>query len=128
MDLHVVPGSVAISSQYFAKIVEELGDNAFRYSVKGSSVYFGTVTTEDALLLMIVDRGRGMTKEQIDNIGAYVQFDRKVYEQQGSGLGLTVAKRLVEMHGGSLSIQSDYGHGTSVTVRLPRALSSDVPD
>ncbi len=122
LDLHVTPCSVAISPQYFAKIVEELGDNAFRYSPKGSSVYFGTVTEDDELLMMIIDGGRGMTKEQIEGIDAYVQFDRKVYEQQGSGLGLTVAKRLIEMHGGSLSIQSDYGHGTNVTVRLPRAL------
>jgi two-component system, sensor histidine kinase and response regulator len=128
LDLHVTPCSVAISPQYFAKIVEEIGDNAFRYSAKGSTVYFGTVTSDDALLMMIIDRGRGMTTEQIDAIGAYIQFDRKVYEQQGSGLGLTVAKRLIEMHGGSLSIQSDYGHGTNVTVRLPLANPSDAPD
>lgn len=128
LDLHVTPCSVAISPQYFAKIVEEIGDNAFRYSAKGTSVYFGTVTADDALLLMVIDRGRGMTKEQINSIGAYVQFDRKVYEQQGSGLGLTVAKRLIEMHGGSLSIQSDYGHGTNVTVRLPRALPAATPE
>jgi signal transduction histidine kinase len=128
LDLHIMPCSVAISPQYFAKIVEEIGDNAFRYSAKGTPVYFGTVTADDSLLMMVIDRGRGMTKEQIDGIDAYVQFDRKVYEQQGSGLGLTVAKRLIEMHGGSLSIQSDYGHGTSVTVRLPRALPSITPE
>ncbi|HTR82817.1 MAG TPA: hybrid sensor histidine kinase/response regulator [Bacteroidota bacterium] len=124
LDLHVTPFTVAMSPQYFAKIVEEIGDNAFRYSAKGTPVYFGTVAADDALLLMVIDHGRGMTREQIDGIEAYVQFDRKVYEQQGSGLGLTVAKRLTEMHGGSLSIQSDYGTGTSVTVRLPRATSS----
>jgi signal transduction histidine kinase len=73
---------------------------------------------------MIIDKGRGMTAEQIRNIGAYVQFDRTVYEQQGSGLGLTVAKHLCEMHGGLLSIQSDHGHGTTVTVRLPRVADS----
>ena len=127
LDLHVTPCTVAISGQYFAKIVEELGDNAFRYSAKGSPVYFGTVAADTDVLLMIIDRGRGMTKEQIESIDAYVQFDRKVYEQQGSGLGLTVAKRLIEMHGGTLSIQSDYGHGTNVTVRIPRALPSAGP-
>ena len=128
LDLHCVPASVAISAQYFAKIVEEIGDNAFRYSTKGTPVYFGTVTEDNALLMMIIDRGRGMTAEQIENIGAYVQFNRKVYEQQGSGLGLTVAKQLIEMHGGSLSIQSDVDHGTTVTVRLPLAAGSAVPE
>jgi signal transduction histidine kinase len=128
LDLHCVPGSVAISAQYFAKIVEEIGDNAFRYSTKGTPVYFGTVTEDNSLLMMVIDRGRGMTAEQIENIGAYVQFNRKVYEQQGSGLGLTVAKQLIEMHGGSLSIQSEVDHGTTVTVRLPLAAGSAVPE
>ena len=56
LDLHLVPASVAISAQYFAKIVEEIGDNAFRYSTKGTPVYFGTVTEGNALLMMVIDR------------------------------------------------------------------------
>ena len=128
LDLHLEPASVAISAQYFAKIVEEIGDNAFRYSTKGTTVYFGTVTEGSDLLMMVIDRGRGMTADQIENIGAYVQFNRKVYEQQGSGLGLTVAKQLIEIHGGSLSIQSDVDHGTTVTVRLPLSTGTAAPE
>ena len=128
LDLHLVPATVGISAQYFAKIVEEIGDNAFRYSTKGTPVYFGTVTEGSTLLMMVIDRGRGLTAEQIENVGAYVQFNRKVYEQQGSGLGLTVAKQLIETHGGSLSIQSDIDHGTTVTVRLPLAAGSAAPE
>lgn len=124
LELHLGPGAVTISPQYFAKIVEELVDNAFRYSAKGTRVYVSTVDEDDAILAMVIDKGRGMTAEQIRNIGAYVQFDRAVYEQQGSGLGLTVAKHLCELHGGLLSVQSDPGHGTTVTVRLPRAVVS----
>jgi two-component system, sensor histidine kinase and response regulator len=128
LDLHLVPGSVAISAQYFAKIVEEIGDNAFRYSTKGTPVYFGTAAEGDTLMMVVIDRGRGMTVEQIESLGAYIQFNRKVYEQQGSGLGLTVAKQLIDIHGGSLSIQSDFGHGTTVTVRLPLVAGSGSPD
>ena len=121
LELHLGQSAAAVSPQYFVKIIEELVDNAFRYSAKGSRVYISTVDEDKAILVMIIDKGRGMTAEQIRNIGAYVQFDRAVYEQQGSGLGLTVAKYLCEMHGGVLSIQSDPGQGTTVTVRLPRA-------
>jgi signal transduction histidine kinase len=60
-----------------------------------------------------------MKVEHISEVGAYMQFERKIYEQQGSGLGLTVAKRLTELHNGELNIESQIGVGTTVEVRLP---------
>ena len=73
------------------------------------------------LVLTIADRGRGFSTEHITRIGAYMQFDRKMQEQQGQGLGLSIAKRLTELHGGTLSIHSDGAAGTSVTLKLPKA-------
>ena len=110
---------VAISAEYFSKIFEELFDNALRYSRKGSSVEIHTGVERQEFQMQIRDAGRGMTSEQLHSIGAYMQFERKIYEQQGSGLGLTVAKRLVEIHGGSLTVQSEYGKGTTAVVALP---------
>ena len=69
--------------------------------------------------LTVLDHGRGMTTEQIANIDAYVQFDRKRHEQQGSGLGLALTKRLAELHGGELTIESILGKQTTVRVTLP---------
>jgi two-component system, sensor histidine kinase and response regulator len=66
-------------------------------------------------------RGRGMRPEHIAEVGAYMQFERKFYEQQGSGLGLTLARRLAELQGGRLAITSKLGVGTVVEVTLPRA-------
>ncbi len=51
-----------------------------------------------------------------------MQFERKTQEQQGLGLGLIIAKRLTELHGGSLDIQSEPGKGTTVVVKLPLAV------
>jgi signal transduction histidine kinase len=123
LSLSLTPGNVSISVDYFSKVFEELFDNAIRYSKKGSVVKVQTELADDQFLLKIADQGRGLTSEQLLNIGAYMQFERKVYEQQGSGLGLTVARRLVEIHGGLLSLESEYGKGTTVTVTLP-----SVPD
>lgn len=127
LQLHLADADIAISSDYFSKVFEELFDNALRYSKKGSLVHVQTNVQGNEFLLQIKDQGRGMTAEQIQNIGAYTQFERKIYEQQGSGLGMTVAKRLIELHGGALRIESEYGSGTSLTVTLPLASpSSDV--
>jgi signal transduction histidine kinase len=73
------------------------------------------------LELSVSDRGRGFSTEHIRRIDAYVQFERKMQDQEGLGLGLNIAKKLVELHGGSLGIQSQVGLGSTVTVKLPVA-------
>jgi len=111
--------SAAISEDFFTKIVDELLENAFKFSTPGSEVRVQTETDGGLSILRIADRGRGMKVEHIAVVGAYMQFERKIYEQQGSGLGLTIAKRLTELHRGELTIQSEIGVGTTVEVKLP---------
>jgi signal transduction histidine kinase len=106
------------------KIVEEFIDNGFKFSNPGSKVKIEVKIDSDDVAFVVHDSGRGMTSEQINGISAFVQFERKIYEQQGSGLGLTIAKKLAEAHKGSLSIDSDPGKGTSIMVRLPRKAES----
>jgi two-component system sensor histidine kinase/response regulator len=118
LDLNEV--SAAISSEYFEKIVSGLLDNAFKFSETGTPVRVRCSNDSGWLTATIADHGRGMAPEQISNIGGYVQFERKMYEQQGSGLGLIIAKRLLEIHGGTLTIESQLGSGTTVTAKLPQ--------
>ena len=117
--LELCEASAAITEDYFTKIVDELLENAFKFSTLGSPVQVQSVTGNGNFVLRIADQGRGMKSEHIAEVGAYMQFERKIYEQQGSGLGLTIAKRLTELHGGELSIQSELGIGTTVEVTLP---------
>ena len=58
-----------------------------------------------------------LSQEQIDNIGAYMQFERQFYEQQG--MGLSIAKTLIEFYGGNLAIASKEGVGTTLTISIP---------
>jgi two-component system sensor histidine kinase/response regulator len=73
------------------------------------------------VVLSVSDQGRGFSPEHISRVGAYMQFDRTLHEQQGLGLGLTIARRLTELHGGTLAIQSEKNAGTTVVVKLPKA-------
>jgi two-component system sensor histidine kinase/response regulator len=107
--------------EHFSKIVEELLDNAFKFSKLGTPVRLLGLARDGKYVLTLGDRGRGLTPEQIQRIGAHMQFDREYYEQQGSGLGLIIAKRLAELYGGSLTVQSAVGQSTTVTVTLPVA-------
>jgi signal transduction histidine kinase len=118
LSLHDQP--IAISDDYLAKIVDEVVQNAFKFSEPGSSVTVTLASTSGIVTLTVVDHGRGFSTEHINRVGAYMQFDRKLNEQQGIGLGLTIAKRLTELHGGTLSIDSKRGSRTVITIKLPK--------
>jgi CheY-like chemotaxis protein len=111
--------SLDISTDNFSKILTELIDNAFRFSTEGTIVKVEIDTFDNLFLVKITDSGRGMTNDQIKKIGAYMQFERDVYEQQGVGLGLSIAKKMVELHSGSFKIISNPNEGTIVELSLP---------
>ena len=113
------PTSVKVAQDLFTKLVDELIDNAFKFSTAGTVVRVESSFSNGELTLSIADRGQGMDAAQVAGIGAYSQFNRKSNEQQGAGLGLAIARRIVELHGGQFGIQSEPGVGTTVTVKLP---------
>jgi K+-sensing histidine kinase KdpD len=110
---------LAIEGDNFSRVVTELLDNALKFSKAGTPVSVEITVDDGMMRIDIRDEGVGMTPEAIRNIGAYMQFQRSVLEQQGIGLGLVIAKRIVEIHNGLFDIQSQFGHYTQVTVALP---------
>jgi signal transduction histidine kinase len=121
LSLELEAATVAMSPEFLAKVVEELVGNAFKFSAAGTPVRVAAGPAGGAWRLAVSDRGRGMKPEEVAEIGAYVQFERHFYEQQGSGLGLFLAKRLAELHGGRLWVESQPAEGTLVGVELPLA-------
>jgi two-component system, sensor histidine kinase and response regulator len=113
--------NVMVPEAKFQKIVEEVVDNAFKYSVAGTPVSISSQKVKSKAVITIGDRGRGMTAAQIEDVGGYMQFERKLYEQQGSGLGLAIAKRIAEIYGGNFAIESKVNFQTTVEIALPRA-------
>ncbi|UKO96249.1 hybrid sensor histidine kinase/response regulator [Nostoc sp. UHCC 0870] len=119
LQIDLYPCYIKISPERISKIVEELIDNALKFSSPGTLIQVKSKAINNMLVLSFTDQGRGMTAAQIAELGAYRQFERKLYEQQGSGLGLTIVKRLAELHGGKLTIQSQPQQKTLVQVILP---------
>ena len=109
-----------VSPTNFEKVITELIDNAFKFSRRGTPVTINTILTDTECIISITDHGRGMTQEQTNSIGAYMQFGRKQQEQQGTGLGLIIAYLLAELEGGRIVFDSEPELGTSVRLIFER--------
>jgi two-component system sensor histidine kinase/response regulator len=101
--VHAETCSIFANSSDLAHIVEELVDNALKFSRVGCPI---EVRFDSAGVLFVTDAGRGMLSEEIEKIGAFRQFDRKKYEQQGLGLGLILVQRLAARNGASFALVS----------------------
>lgn len=110
---------VAVSNQDMRSILCELLENAFKFSKVGTEVKLSSKVVNNRLHLAIADHGWGMTEDQISKIGAFMQFERKMHEQQGAGLGLKIVTKIVENYGGKFSISSVYKQETMVNLELP---------
>ena len=98
--MNIKESVVRISESDLSKIIEELTDNAFKFSEEDSSVFIETQVTGNSFIIKVTDFGRGIKPEDLKEVGAYMQFERALYEQQGLGLGPHVVKKLVELCGG----------------------------
>ncbi|MEG4168233.1 MULTISPECIES: hybrid sensor histidine kinase/response regulator [unclassified Microcoleus] len=110
---------IALSERYLSTILHELMDNALRFSSPETTIKVSSQVLGEMLHLYVHDSGQGMTEEQIAKIGAFMQFERKRYEQQGTGIGLKIVQKIVELAGGELSITSIYQKETTVHLTLP---------
>ncbi len=118
LNLEIENISIYISEENITKIIEELLDNAFKFSNHGTPVEVKSTVQNEFYNISITDYGVGFKNEQINEIGAYMQFERENFEQQGSGMGLIIAKRLTELHEGKLTIESSSNIKTTVRVSL----------
>lgn len=127
LELNLIDVMVEVSPKALAKILEELLDNAFKFSLPGTLVQVITAVDEQSFTLTVKDQGRGMTPEQIEHVDAFMQFDRQKYEQQGQGLGLILVYRLAELNDGKVAIESIPEQGTTIRVMLPYCKAVEKP-
>lgn len=110
---------VKISEEDFEIIVTELVENAFKFGIKNTEIFVSESVEDKFYCLLIKNYGRGMTKEQIAMIGLFQQFEREQFEQRGSGIGLVIAKKLIELNKGFLRIESLLKAETNIYIYLP---------
>ncbi|HBE17913.1 MAG TPA: hybrid sensor histidine kinase/response regulator [Cyanobacteria bacterium UBA11149] len=125
IEIDLQDSTIQIAKIKLEKIVAELIDNAFKYSSPGTPVHVSSTIIDRGnpakpfYALSVTDKGCGMISSQIAQLEANQEFENKLYEQTGSGLGLIISKRLAQLLGGELTIESIPNLGTTVRVVLP---------
>ena len=102
-------------------VLNNLVDNSVKYSPDGGTVTIGGKSVHNGVEIWVSDEGIGMTREELDNLFArfYRAPHQKVLIGPGTGLGLYIAKMLIDAHGGNISVNSQPGQGSTFTIFLP---------
>ncbi|MFD1954862.1 sensor histidine kinase [Paenibacillus thailandensis] len=111
------PIIVCADANRIKQVVINLIDNAFKYTPSGGSIRISTAVAEQTAVLTVADTGSGIAQEDLPHVTE--KFYKASKGHGGSGLGLAICKEIIELHGGSLSIDSELGAGTIVAVKLP---------
>jgi len=113
------------------QVLLNLLSNAIKFTDPGGSVTVRALPLADgSIVLEVEDTGIGMAPEEVSTaLEPFGQVDsRLAREHEGTGLGLPLACRLVELHGGGLQVRSEKGRGTTITVTLPSSRSRVIAD
>jgi len=97
-------------------------DNAIKYSPKGKTVTINSSKTDREIIISVSDQGIGISQKDLPHIfDRFYRADlaRSKEEASGFGLGLSIAKKIVESHRGKIAVESKLGKGSTFTIRLP---------
>lgn len=122
INLDVKKGKISANKESLEKLVTILLDNAVKYSLFGGKVTLTTKRNKKYLKIKVVDSGVGISKADLPHIfDRFYRVDdsRTKTKVPGFGLGLSMAKKIVEMHKGSIDVKSIPGKGSTFTVKLP---------
>ncbi len=101
--------TIRISSYYFTRVIEELISNALKFSKESETVKICYFTNNNNFVISISNPNSLILDDKILTFGALMQINRKKYEQQGVGLGLALAQRIVSLTGGALDVETKNG-------------------
>jgi signal transduction histidine kinase len=111
--------SVFADERLLQHVFTNLLSNAVKYSPAGSAVHFDVERNGDFAVCRIRDHGMGIPEADIERLFSAFYRGRNAGQVPGTGLGLTIVKRCVELQRGKIKVESTIGRGTTVTVKLP---------
>jgi len=116
VELNLDITELLVVKEAFIKAIQEILDNSLKFSEPGSPIKVQLYDQDKHVCCCIQDEGSGMSPEQQAKVQAFMQFDRQMQEQQGSGLGLMIAMTLAAINEGKIEINSIKNGGTEVTL------------
>ena len=122
-EVEAVDSTVYVDEMHFQNVIFNLLDNAVKYRKPDTplDVFLKTWNEEDAIMLSIRDTGLGIKRDNLKKI--FDKFYRvhtgNVHDVKGFGLGLAYVKQIVDINGGEITVESEYGKGTTFTIKLP---------
>lgn len=102
-------------------ILSNLISNAFKYqreNERNKFVEVKAIITDSEAIIKVIDNGIGIKEDKIEEV--FSMFYRAKQDETGSGLGLFIVREAIDKLGGTIDLQSDFGHGTEITLNLPR--------
>lgn len=108
---------VVADARLISRVIGNLLDNALHYTNPGGAVSISVSREDETILVKVSDTGIGISESHIPYI--FDAFYRVSRDSPGSGLGLSIAKTIVEAHGGRMWVESVYGQGSTVSFTLP---------
>lgn len=110
--VHADPGKIE-------RVIGELIGNAVKYTQENGSVMVKMKNENNTVTLDVQDNGVGLTPAACEKIWErFYRVEETQHSAKGSGLGLSIVKEVVEMHGGTISVSSELGKGTTFTIRI----------
>lgn len=118
--------NILCDPEYVELIENNLLSNAFKYTEEGKSITVNLKEEDGQLILQVADTGSGIPKEKQSKI--FERFYQANDEHLGSGIGLSLVQRLVELHHGRIELFSQEGEGSSFTIYLPTNADAYKPE
>jgi len=118
LDYPQVLPKVLADEAWMQQVMTNLLCNASKYTSEGGSIFVSVGEDQQCILVSVTDDGAGMSQAERERL--FEPFFRGDHPQKGTGLGLTIIKHIIEMHGGKVYVDTTLGHGTIFLFTLPK--------